>query len=230
MGRGTRAHRQALRRAASAVVLAALAGCGSTGSSTVISRPATTSGSATATSSGGATATSSTPGQTNITTQPLPMPAGSDVIAAGSRASFFGQHAFAGALSNLTALLGPKASITNMAIYPGEIDLVLDQDNGDLRRIRVDHTGAVHEDPHTYPVSRGPTAIYLDQIPAGVAHLLAADTASLQGVPIGHVTAVVLVTDLPGENAGWDISVLPHRGTAPVTYRAFVSGSGLRKL
>jgi hypothetical protein len=224
MGRGKRAQRRPLSAAARTALAAltiALGGCGSGGSHAGSARAQANAGS-------GQTISPGTGTSTNITTQPLPTPAAADVIGAADSASLFRQRNFARALSNLTALLGPKSSITNMAVYPGEIDLVVDQPDGDARRIRVDHAGAVSEGKPV-PLNSGPVSIYLNQIDRGIAQLLTADVASSEGVPVGRVLKMVLVTGLPGKNAGWDVSVLPRRGTEPVTYRALLSGAGLRR-
>lgn len=223
---GTKARRRALTIAACGLALSGVvAGCGARRSGRAARNPR---GSSTAAASGTTTATETSTTATNITTQPLPTPTGADVIGAASRQSLFQQRTFSTALANLTALLGPKASITNMAVYPGEIDLVLDQPDGNARRIRVDHTGAVTEGKPS-PLSTGPTAIYLNQLDAGVTHLLAADVAASENVPLSHVEKLVMVTDLPGQNAGWEIFALPRRGNTAVTYVALLSGAGLRR-
>ena len=207
-----------------ACVAGAAAGCGSTTGPTSGSadRPATDTSSSKVAAGTVATGTQTT--GTRLINGPLPVPAGANVISAASPQSLFRRRNLARVLSNLTAVLGQKASITNLALYPGEIDLVLDQPDGAARRIRIERDGTISEGK-PYPVYSGPTAIYLNQIDSAVPQQLANRIAQDGHVPVAHLAKMVLVLNLPGQNAGWRVYPM---GTRRLTFLALLDGSGLK--
>jgi hypothetical protein len=153
-------------------------------------------------------------------------PTGSNVIGAASAGSLFNVNNLTPVLADLRKRFGANASIASLTLYPGEVDLVLDQQRGVAQPVRIERDGAISEKP-TSGFNSSPQSIYLSQLSAAVPHAITAEIAARYAVPTERLGRLVLLTDLPGQNAGWRVYRL---GSSSQTFQALLDGSNLKQL
>jgi hypothetical protein len=153
-------------------------------------------------------------------------PSGANAIGAASAGSLFKTSNLVPVLSDLTNRFGASASVASVTLYPGEVDLVVDEQGGVARPVRIERDGAIAEGT-TSQFNVAPNTIYLSQLSAAVPQALAQEIARVGGVPVGRLDRMVLVTDLPGHNAGWRIYEL---GSGSQTFQALLDGTSLKRL
>ena len=165
----------------------------------------------------------STQHATDLTTAPLPAPTESAGVSPTDRSSLFAEKSLAPVLKKLTDAFGASASVVQLAIYPGELEMVV-TDNNDNARLVVASVGGRFNvgQPSSFSGSR--QAVNLSQITpraiAQIEHDLRQDQ-SAGGVPLKRVERFVL--DLSHNLAQWKIyakGIVRYYGT-------LLDGSGL---
>jgi hypothetical protein len=156
----------------------------------------------------------------DLLTSPLPSPTAADVIPADSASSLFREANLAKALAALTQRIGAKDNVARMAIYPGELDLVDDDSNGNLHRIRVSLAGTVTVGPAS-PTQTSPQVIYADMVNPS---LIAAIEAS---VPVKEITKLTLGSDAATATPYWTVATVTSTGRPGPSYQSQFDGTGL---
>jgi hypothetical protein len=155
----------------------------------------------------------------------LPSPIGANVIGATAANSLFGQSNdnLFNVIRDLIGRFGGGAVVTEMAIYPGELDVRVES-GGKARPVRIETGGAISQGAASTAGHQVPS-IYLGQVNSVAPTLLVNDLKALYGVPEAKIDRMVLTTSLPGGNAGWEIYTA-GRGT-PIAH-ALLNGKGLQ--
>lgn len=138
----------------------------------------------------------------DITTAPLPSP--TVALAATSPDSLLLARNLTPVLSKLTARIGRRGLIVQMAIYPGEIEAVIAGGNGEARAITATYTGALAAG--TPAAFEGPrNGIDFSQLVPGAIQRLTELITTKGKVRLANISRFVLANSLPGDNAGWTI-------------------------
>ena len=154
----------------------------------------------------------------DITRAPLTGP--SVALAATSPASLFVARNLATAITRLTARVGTRDLIIQMALYPGELEAVTGA-NGAARLVSVTYSGAVKVGPRvSFTGSR--SGIVFSQVVPGVIQRLTRVIVARGGVPLAHLDRFVL-TSLAHGNGGW--TIYPVSGSTH--FQALVLGDHL---
>jgi hypothetical protein len=157
------------------------------------------------------------------TTAPLPPPSGSAVVSPSDPSSLFAQKGLIPVLRKLITAFGASASVVQLAIYPGELEMVVTDNNDNARLVTASAGGKVTVgQPRSFNGSR--QAVNLSQISAPaiaqIEHSLR-QARSTGGVPIKRIERFVL--DLSHNLAQWKIyasGIVRYYGT-------LLDGSGL---
>jgi hypothetical protein len=161
--------------------------------------------------------------RTDLTRAPLPRPAGPAVMAPTNQLSLFRAARLTTVLGALTARYGSTASVVQLALYPGQLELVI-ADNDSARLVTADALGGVTRSPQS-DFSGSRQAVSLSQISGQVPAELAHEIADRGGVPLSGLDRFVLdLSDAP--TAHW--LIYPSGGGT--FYRALLSGGGLDKI
>jgi hypothetical protein len=154
-------------------------------------------------------------GTIDITKAPLPVPTSS--LSAASPKSLFNA-------SNLTPVVRAlnrrfrNQSVVQLAIYPGELQAVIINNQNEARLVTTDSSGALRLGP-TRGVNGSRTAIYPDQItPSVVQQLTNLISSSKGGVPLAKISRFALA--IRGQDAGWDIYPISGR----IRFEALLQG------
>jgi hypothetical protein len=160
----------------------------------------------------------------DVTRAPLPRPTGAAAtIGPGSGSSLFRQANLARALGALTNRFGADGDIVALAIYPGQLDVVMADGLGNARLVTEGPTAALHVG-QAVPFEGSRQAIGVSQVRADVPERLADEIAKLGGVPTAALDRFVL--DLSGPLAAWQI--LPLRGDG--RFAATLTGQHLQRV
>jgi hypothetical protein len=153
-------------------------------------------------------------GTIDITKAPLPVPTSS--LTATSADSLFDA-------SNLTPIVQAlnsrfrNQSIVQLAIYPGELQAVIINNQNEARLVTTGSSGALKIGPEL-AVNGSRTAIYPNQITPAVLQELSSLISSKGGVPLARIARFVLA--FRGQNAGWDIYPVSGR----IRFEALLQG------
>lgn len=157
----------------------------------------------------------------DLTTAPLPAPADPARVSPIGPSSLFAQKRLAPVLRKLTKGFGVDASVVQLAIYPGELEMVVTDSNDNARLVTASAGGTVMVG-QPIPFSGPRQAVNLSQITARaiaqIEHSLGQDHG---GVPVRRMERFVL--DLSHNLAQWRIyatRVVRYYGT-------LLDGSGL---
>lgn len=138
----------------------------------------------------------------DITTAPLPKPA--VTLAATSPRSLLLARNLAPVLSKVTARLGSKDLIVQMAIYPGEVEAVIAGNNSEARAVTATYTGTLTVgSPAAFDGPRN--GIDFSQLVPGVIQRLTELITTKGKVRLGSISRFVLANSLHGGNSGWTI-------------------------
>jgi hypothetical protein len=166
------------------------------------------------------------PRAVDLTTAPLPPPTGSAVLSPSDPSSLFAKKGLMPLLRKLTSGFGANASVVQLAIYPGELEMVVTDHNDNARLVTASAGGTVAVGQPS-PFSGSREAVNLSQITAGaiaeIEHDLGQDR-SVGGVPIKRIERFVL--DLSQNLAQWRVyaaGVVRYYGT-------LLDGSGLWRI
>lgn len=162
----------------------------------------------------------------DLTTAPLPPPTGSAVVSPTAPSSLFAHERLVAVLRKLTTAFGASASVVQLAIYPGELEMVVTDNNGNARLVTASAGGKVSVgQPHSFNGSR--QAVNLSQIRAPAIAEIEHDlrqARSTGGVPIKRIERFAL--DLSHNLAQWKIYA---RGIVRY-YGTLLDGSGLWRI
>ncbi len=154
----------------------------------------------------------------DITTAPLPSPA--VTLAATSPGSLLLAGNLAPVLSKLTARLGRRDLIVQLAIYPGELEAVIAGNNGQARAVTATYTGALTAgSPAAFAGPRN--GIGFSQLVPGVIQRLTELITTKGKVRLGRISRFVLTNSLPGGNSGWTI----YLTSGTTRFQALVHGT-----
>jgi hypothetical protein len=109
-------------------------------------------------------------------------------------------------------------SVVQLAIYPGELQAVIINNQNEARLVTTDRSGALKIGP-ALGVNGSRTAIYPNQVtPSVVQQLANLISSSKGGVPLAHISRFALA--IRGQNAGWDIYPISGR----IRFEALLQG------
>ena len=158
----------------------------------------------------------------DITTAPLPAP--SVKLAATSPSSLFLARNLTPVVRKLTTRLGSHDLIVQLALYPGALEAVV-ASNGTAWPVTATYSGALTVGSSaTFDGSRN--GIDFSQFVPSVIEELTDAIAAKGGVPRSRIARFVLVSSLPGGNAGWNV-YLTSGGTR---FQALVLGQHLEMI
>ena len=107
----------------------------------------------------------SSPHPADLTTAPLPPPIGSARVSPSDPSSLFGKKGLMPVLRKLTTGFGANASVVQLAIYPGELEMVV-TDHNDNARLVTASAGGIVTVGQPSPFSGSRQAVNLSQITA----------------------------------------------------------------
>ncbi len=142
------------------------------------------------------------PPSADITTH-LP-PAPTVTLAATSPKSLFAARNLAPAVKKLTARFGTHDLIVQMAIYPGEIEVVMAANGGKAWPASVSYTGKLAVGTEvTFSGSR--SGIVFGQLHPSVIQRLTKLITTKGKEPLAQISRFVLTNSLPHDDSGWNI-------------------------
>ena len=162
----------------------------------------------------------------DLTTAPLPPPTGSAAVSPSDPSSLFAKKGLNGVLRKLTTAFGANASVVELAIYPGELEMVVTDNNDNARLVTASAGGKVTVGQPS-PFSGSRQAVNLSQITVRAIAQIERDleqAKSTGGVPIKRIERFVL--DLSQNLAQWRIyatGIVRYYGT-------LLDGNGLWRI
>jgi hypothetical protein len=159
-------------------------------------------------------------GQIDLTRAPLPSPSSS--LGAASAGSFFYARNLRPVLAALDRRFAGQ-SVVQLALYPGELEAVIANDNSQARLVTVNATGKLSVGPlSSFNGSRN--AIYPTQLNPAVFQRLASLIARRGGVATKRLARFVLY--FHGQNAGWNIYPL----SGEIRFQSLLIGNALKAI
>jgi hypothetical protein len=162
----------------------------------------------------------------DLTTAPLPTPTASAGVSPTDPSSLFAARGLTPLLTKLTRAFGAHGSVVQLAIYPGELEMVVTDNNDNARLVTATSRGKVTVGQPS-PFSGSRQAVNLSQVTARAIAQIEHDLVqakSTGGVPIKRIERFVL--DLRQNLAQWRIyatGIVRYYGT-------LLDGSGLWRI